>query len=539
MRCHTHFYLSCFFSSDYQFFLLIIIIKVLFSLFRSIRCCRCHRCCCLLVIIVRSSCLKSEENLNHHQHYPRQAVFIVQLYLFLRHVIIRTMFLLLLPSPFHHKNSPVNNNEMREILRHLVLPLLNRNNFWVIFVVAVLIFVHVHVNVPFHRIIYKMNVIHHHLHDKLVQVLHQLVPPSIVVRHLEHCLDFLLSSDHLQRSIDIRVKTTNITFRQSYFLLLFFFSFLLLPLTMANTSPPTQITTANRIFYLDDIGLNDSSSSPLLLYRKPYWHAGCCSRSNKTVLKVCHITSNSTWNIYIPNELIERTAQIDFLNNETLFCQRYDKFRKLSSNSLAKFTYCIVIIGILFNIFVFLVLMCGSLRRSTSFILFLALTCFDLLSLASSLFSLLFRTVMTFLKASAPFCKMFGIFFLYFRQCSSTTLLLIAIERCIVIKYPFCRHTFNKVRLPLLAFIMFIFVVPIPFDFVFFTSGPLHCEAFDTAQADRYQIFRGFFTVFSYAIVPFVGIMISNFLIVMELKKSKERLMAKDENGTLRRISTK
>ena len=563
MRCQKSFCLSCFYSSDYQFLIIIIIIiiELLFSLFCFIRCCRC--CCrrCLLVIIVRSSCLKSEENLNHHQHYPRQAVFIVRLYLFLRHVIIRTMFLLLLPSPFHHRNSPVNNNnnsssntinELRETLRHLVLPLLNLNNFSAIFVVAVLIYVHVHVNVPFHRIISPMNVIHRLLsRDKRVRVRHRLVRPIIVVRNLEHFLDFLLSFDHLQHSIVEQInwpeKTTTTTKNIlssssssfSNFLVLVFVSSLLLPLTMANTSPPTQITTANRIFFVDDIGWNDSSSLPFLLYRKPHWHAGCCSRSNKAALNMCDVTSNNTWNVFERNALIEKSGHIDFLNDETLFCQRYGRFRYLSSKPLAKFTYSIVIIGILFNIFVFLVLIYGSLRRSTSFVLFLALTCFDLLSLASSLFSNLFRTVMPFLNSSAVFCKLFGIFFLYFRQCSSTTLLLIAIERCIVIKYPFCRHTFNKVRLPLLAFIMVIFVVPIPFDCVFFTSGPLHCEAFDTVQADRYQIFRGFLTVFSYAIVPFVGIMISNFLIIMELKKSKERLMGKDENGTLRRISTK
>ena len=229
----------------------------------------------------------------------------------------------------------------------------------------------------------------------------------------------------------------------------------------------------------------------------------------------------------------------DFLNNQTLFCRRYDKFRNLSSTHLAIFTSFIVIIGIIFNACVFLVLMSGSLRRSTSFTLFLALTCFDLLSLASSLFSILFRTVMTYLKTSAPFCKMFGIFFLYFRQCSSTTLLLIAIERCIVIKYPFCRYIFDKFRLILLALIMLIYVLPIPFDFVFYTSGTLHCEAFDTLNADRYQIFRGFFTVFSYAIVPFVGISISNLLIIIELKKSKKRFVIKDDNGRNKSFSTK
>ena len=86
---------------------------------------------------------------------------------------------------------------------------------------------------------------------------------------------------------------------------------------------------------------------------------------------------------------------------------------------------------------------------------------------------------------------------------------------------------------------MFIFVAPIPFDFLFYTSGSLHCEAFDTIQADRYQIFRGFFTVFSYAMIPFVGISISNLLIIIELKKSKKRFTAKDENGEMRRYSTK
>jgi hypothetical protein len=127
---------------------------------------------------------------------------------------------------------------------------------------------------------------------------------------------------------------------------------------------------------------------------------------------------------------------------------------------------------------------------------------------------------------------MFGIFFLYFRQCSSATLLLIAIERCSVIKYPFCRYIFEKFRLRILATIMLIYFIPIPFDFIFYTSGTLHCEAFDTLHADRYQIFRGFFTVFTYAMIPFVGISISNLLIIIELKNSKKRFKTKDEDGT-------
>jgi hypothetical protein len=447
-----------------------------------------------------------------------------------------------LPQSLHNviiiKKSPVNSEMIKtmSILDHHIL-----NNFLVIFVVAVIIYVHAHVNVPFRQIHFKMKLIHHNLLDKLVLVHHQLVHPTIVVKNLNIFIDFLLSTDHLRRYISeqhfIERKTTKISFVKFILLLLLFSS--LFPLTIATTLPPTQITTVNQnIFIFDDFSFNSSSSIPLL-YRKPRWHAGCCLPPNKTPSTLCDAPSNSTFNTFEKIESIEKTANIDFLNNETLFCERYATFRNLSSNQLAKFTYCIVVIGIMFNTFVFLVLMCGSLRRSTSFVLFLALTCFDLLSLASSLFSLLFRTVMTFLKTSAPFCKMFGIFFLYFRQCSSTTLLLIAVERCIVIKYPFCRHTFNKFRLPLLALIMFIFVVPIPFDFIFYTSGSLHCEAFETVEADRYQIFRGFFTVFSYAIVPFVGITISNFLIIMELKKSKKRFMTKDENGTMRRFSTK
>ena len=86
---------------------------------------------------------------------------------------------------------------------------------------------------------------------------------------------------------------------------------------------------------------------------------------------------------------------------------------------------------------------------------------------------------------------------------------------------------------------MLIYVIPIPFDFVFYTSGTLHCEAFDTLHAHRYQIFRGFFTVFSYAIIPFVGISISNILIIIELRKSKKRFITTDEDGTNRHISIK
>ena len=86
---------------------------------------------------------------------------------------------------------------------------------------------------------------------------------------------------------------------------------------------------------------------------------------------------------------------------------------------------------------------------------------------------------------------------------------------------------------------MLIFVLPIPFDFTFYTTGLIHCEAVDTPQADHYQIFRGFFTVFSYAILPFIGISISNLLIIIELRKSRQRFQTKDHNGTMRRFSTK
>ncbi len=417
-----------------------------------------------------------------------------------------------------------------------------QNNFLVIFVVAVIIYVRAHVNVPFHQIHFKMKKIHQNLLEKIAQVHHQLVHLIIVVKKLEFVIDFILSTDHLRSYLFqqnlIENRTTKVFFQKLTLIILLFSS--LFPIAMATRLPPTQMTTGyHDLSIIGDVGLNSSSSFSLipLLIRKPQWHAGCCS--NKTSLPACESRFNSTFSIIETNYLNEKSFYVDFLNDETLFCQRYATYRNLSSNFLAKFTYVIVVVGIILNIAVFLVLMCGSLRRSTSFVLFLALTCFDLLSLASSLFSQLFRTVMTYLKSSAIFCKMFGIFFLYFRQCSSTTLLLIAVERCIVIKYPFCRHTFNKFRLPLLALIMIIFVVPIPFDFIFYTTGPVHCEAFDTIEADRYQIFRGFFTVFSYAIVPFVGISISNFLIIMELKKSKQRFMMKDENGTMRRFSTK
>jgi hypothetical protein len=425
---------------------------------------------------------------------------------------------------------------MPTILEHHV-----PNNFLVISVVAVIIYVHAHVNVPFRQIHFKMIMLRQHLIEKIVRVHRQLVHPIIVVKKFEVFIDFILSTDHLRRYISERrliERKNNKTFLPKLSLLVLLFSSLF-PLAIATTLPPSQLTTSNRDVYIfGDFGLNNSSIS-FSSSRKPHWHAGCCIRSNKSSLAVCSASFNSTTNENNKNNLTENDYHIDFLNNEKLFCQRYNAFRHLSSHELAIFTYSIVIIGIIFNSFVFLVLMCGSLRRSTSFTLFLALTCFDLLSLASSLFASLFRNVMTYLKASAPFCKMFGIFFLYFRQCSSTTLLLIAIERCIVIKYPFCRHTFDKFRLPLLGFIMVLFLAPIPFDFIFYTSGSLYCEAFDTKEADLYQIFRGFFTVFSYAMVPFVGICISNFLIIMELKKSKKRFMTTDANGTMRRFSTK
>lgn len=342
-------------------------------------------------------------------------------------------------------------------------------------------------------------------------------------------------------------QSSHVTSRVLLILLLLIF----IPGTFARRYP----TTESPFYFISNSNSSSSSSDT--------WNAGCCLRLNRNQ-SMCDARSPSAfsrYNLFPINDTSSGSFLLDgfndfpdqrrhftsfdstasdyeFLQNQSLFCQRYDTFRHLSSNHLAIFTYCIVIIGIIFNSCVFLVLIFGSLRRSSSFTLFLALTCFDLLSLASSLFALLFRTVMSFLKTSPPFCKMFGIFFLYFRQCSSTTLLLIAIERCIVIKYPFCRHIFNKFRLPLLALIMLMFAVPIPFDFIFYTSGSLHCEAFDTPHAHRYQIFRGFFTVFSYAMIPFVGISISNLLIIIELKNSQKRFMTTDENGAVHRLTS-
>jgi len=453
------------------------------------------------------------------------------------------------------KKLAANNREMNKpsiILDHPV-----PNNFLVISVVAAIIYVRSHVNVPFHLIQFKMAMLHQYLLDKFVQVHHQSIHPIIVVKKVEVFIDFILSTDHLrhyrfERDF-LEIKSKQIfPSKLSLFVLLLPFLF---PSTLATKLPSTSNLD---LFLSNDYTLTFSFNLSL---QKPQWHAGCCMRSNQTMCDVKSYSPISGHSIYVSNDtsgstflfdgasqLIDRrrlfqtnddSDSYDFLNNQTLFCQRYDAFRYLSANHLALFTYCIVIIGIIFNSCVFLVLMCGSMRRSTSFTLFLALTCFDLLSLASSLFALLFRTVMTYLKTSAPFCKMFGIFFLYFRQCSSTTLLIIAIERCIVIKYPFCRYIFDKFRLPFLAFMMLIYAVPIPFDFIFYTSGTLHCEAFDTLHAHRYQIFRGFFTVFSYAMIPFVGISISNLLIIIELKNSKKRFMIKDDDGTMKHFSTK
>jgi hypothetical protein len=398
---------------------------------------------------------------------------------------------------------------------------------------------------------------HQYLLEKLIRVHHQSIHPIIIIRKCEIFIDFLLSTDHLRRYLleqnSFEIKTRPIylpKFTLSILLLSFLF-----PLTFATKIPAT---TNFDLFLFNDYALTLSFN---LSSQKPSWHAGCCLGSNQTMCSPLSSSSIFSQSIYITNDSSNQTflfdntnewidrrrspymndynSNYDFLNNQTLFCERYKVFRHLSLTHLAIFTLTIVIIGIIFNSFVFLVLMFGSLRRSNSFTLFLALTCFDLLSLASSLFSILFRTVMTYLKTSAPFCKMFGIFFLYFRQCSTTTLLLIAIERCIVIKYHFCRYIFNKLRLPLLACIMLIYAIPIPFDFIFYTSGTLHCEAFDTLHAHRYQIFRGFFTVFTYAIIPFIGISISNILIIIELRKSKKRFITKDEHGTTRHLSNK
>ena len=415
-----------------------------------------------------------------------------------------------------------------------------KNNFLVISVAAAVIYVHAHVSVPFHRICREILILHQILLEKIVQVSHQLIRPIIVVEDLEVFIDFIFPTDHLHRYSCGRhlIETrTNRTFLSKFSLLVFLFLCLFPPI-IATTLPSVQITTVHRdIRLFDDFDLNSSISS--LPSSRPHWHAGCCIIAKRALLRACDATLNSTFTSTYKTTLVKNSYQIDFLNNETLFCQRYHLFRLLSRKYLATFTYIVVTVGILLNIFVFIVLMCGSLRRTTSFTLFVAITCFDLLSLASSLFAQLFRTVMTFLKASAPFCKMFGIFFLYFRQCSSTALLLIAVERCIVIKYPLCRHTFNKFRFSLLISVMFLFAIPIPFDFMFFTSGLLHCEAFDTIQADHYQLFRGFFTVVSYAMLPFFGISISNFLIIMELKKSRKRLMSRTEVGSIRRFSSK
>ncbi|CAF0967526.1 unnamed protein product, partial [Adineta ricciae] len=158
----------------------------------------------------------------------------------------------------------------------------------------------------------------------------------------------------------------------------------LFPLTFATTLPPSsaQITTVNRDFYVFAGFPLNSSSLAFSLARKPQWHAGCCIRSNKT-LSVCNASLNSTFNDILADNFNDNFYSIDFLNDQKLFCQRYNTFRSLTSKQLAVFTYSIVVIGIILNTFVFLVLMCGSLRRSTSFALFLALTCFDLLSLAS------------------------------------------------------------------------------------------------------------------------------------------------------------
>ena len=387
-------------------------------------------------------------------------------------------------------------------------------HFSAISVAAARIYVRAHANVPYRR---------------------RLIPRTTTIV-VERFVDLLLSTDHLRRYISERRLTdgrpTTVLSPLVIWCILVLLS--LVPVVVSSRTS-TQLSPIDRqLSFFGDFAVNSSSITTFQYARHARWHAGCCIRSKRFSLPECNASLSLTG-----NQSLNQLYGIDFLDNETLFCQRYDDFRYLSLHHLALFTYAIVIIGIILNAFVFLVLMCGSLRRSTSFVLFLALTVFDLLSLASSFFASLFRTVMTYLNTSAIFCKMFGIFFLYFRQCSSTTLLLIAIERCIVIKYPFCRHTFDRFRLPLLGLIMFIFVAPIPFDFIFYTRGTLHCEAFDTTQADRYQIFRGFFTVLSYAIVPFVGISISNFLIIVELKKSRKRFMTKDENGTVRRFSTK
>ena len=417
-------------------------------------------------------------------------------------------------------------------------------------VLVALVSVRSHVNAPFHRLRFQLTMFIQYLLERVIRVQHHpSFPNTSRLQQCELWIDFILSTNHLRSYLFERssLEFPRRTIRLSKFTLSVLLLPFLFPLTSATKFPSNQNHHQRNLFPYTNHSWTPFSSKPL-------WHVGCCIQSNQTMCDspLNLFTSNdSTTRIFPFDEMNEwldhrRTfsntdynTDYAFLNNQTLFCQRYTVYRHLSKTHLALFTYTIVIIGLIFNFFVFLVLMCGSLRRSSSFTLFVALTCFDLLSLASSLFGLLIRTEITQLKKSAVFCKMFGVFFLYFRQCSSTTLLLIAIERCIVIKYHFCRYIFEKFRPLFLVFIMFIYVIPIPFDFIFYTSGPMHCEAFNTLHAHRYQIFRGFFTVFSYAIIPFVGISISNILIIFELRESKRRLTTTSDDRNARHVPNK
>ena len=93
---------------------------------------------------------------------------------------------------FVKKNN--NNNNTSIILNHRV-----PNNFLFISVVAALVYVRSHVNVPFHLLQFKIAMLHQYLLDKIIRVHHQSIPPILVVKKCELIIDFLLSTDHLRR----------------------------------------------------------------------------------------------------------------------------------------------------------------------------------------------------------------------------------------------------------------------------------------------------------------------------------------------------
>ena len=181
--------------------------------------------------------------------------------------------------------------------------------------------------------------------------------------------------------------------------------------------------------------------------------------------------------------------------------------------------WCIAVIGVVSNLLGLVVLLQPVFRKKSTFVYLSALAITDTAVLVWLPIHMTIWNVKPPLMATA--------LLVYLQQCSSSLLVAVTIDRCVVVFYPLNSRTLCTRRRALIVMLILYMLVPLP------QLLGLSCTHNKQTIPDSCYKIQAHIYVGMYAFLPFLILLVANISIIVRLRRRKRKLvdMTHDNSG--------